>query len=130
MLSVRLWMCEGEAELRHWRLYVQDMIDFSDNLLSYTAEIDQDAFVSDGRTYDATLRNIELIGEAATHVPDQVREVNPHIPWRVIIGTRNRVAHGYLGLDDDVIWSIIQDDIPELLPKLRQILDSIDRDRK
>lgn len=123
-------MCEGEAELRHWRLYVQDMIDFSDNLLSYTAEIDQDAFVSDGRTYDATLRNIELIGEAATHVPDQVREVNPHIPWRVIIGTRNRVAHGYLGLDDDVIWSIIQDDIPELLPKLRQILDSIDRDRK
>ena len=123
-------MYEGEAEPRHWRLYVQDMIDFSDKVLSYTGGLDQDAFVSDERTYDATLRNIELIGEAATHVPDQVRESHPQIPWRVIIGTRNRVAHGYLGLDDDVIWSIIQDDLPELLPKLRQLLDSIDRDRK
>ena len=108
-------MCEGNAEPRDWRLYVQDMVDFSEKALSYTNGLNRDAFVSDERTYDATLRNIELIGEAATHVPNQVREANPHIPWRVIIGTRNRVAHGYLGLDDDVIWSIIQGDIPELL---------------
>ena len=96
-------MCEGNAEPRDWRLYVQDMVDFSEKALSYTDELNRDAFVSDERTYDATLRNIELIGEAATHVPNQVREANPHIPWRVIIGTRNRLAHGYLGLDDDVI---------------------------
>ncbi len=123
-------MCEGNAEPRDWRLYVQDMVDFSEKALSYTNGLNRDAFVSDERTYDATLRNIELIGEAATHVPNQVREANPHIPWRVIIGTRNRVAHGYLGLDDDVIWSIIQGDIPELLPKLRRLLDSIDRDQE
>ena len=121
-------MCETGTEPRHWRLYVQDMIEFSEKVLSYTDGLDQDAFVSDGRTYDATLRNIELIGEAATHVPDQVREENAHIPWRVIIGTRNRVAHGYLGLDDDVMWSIIQYDVPDLLPKLRRLLDSVDRD--
>ena len=123
-------MCEGNAEPRDWRLYVQDMVDFSEKALSYTNGLNRDAFVSDERTYDATLRNIELIGEAATHVPNQVREANPHIPWRVIIGTRNRVAHGYLGLDDDVILSIIQGDIPELLPKLRRLLDSIDRDQE
>ena len=106
------------------------MIDFSEKVLSYTDGLNQDAFVSDGRSYDATLRNIELIGEAATHVPDEVREGNAHIPWRMIVGTRNRVAHGYLGMDDDVIWSIIQDDVPDLLPKLRHLIDSVDQEPK
>ena len=123
-------MCESDAEARHWRLYVQDMIEFSEKVLSYTDGFDQDTFVSDGVIYDATLRNIELIGEAATHVPDEIREENTHIPWRMIVGTRNRVAHAYLGLDDDVIWSIIQGDVPDLLPKLRRLLDSVEREQQ
>ncbi len=123
-------MCEGDTEPRHWRLYVQDMIEFSEKVLSYTDGFDQDTFVSDGVIYDATLRNIELIGEAATHVPDEVREENSHIAWRMIVGTRNRVAHAYLGLDDDVIWSIIQGDVPDLLPKLRRLLDSVEREQQ
>ena len=123
-------MCESDIEPRHWRLYVQDMVEFSEKVQGYTEGLDQEAFVSDERTYDATLRNIELIGEAATHIPDEVREENTYIPWRMIVGTRNRVAHGYLGLDDDVIWSIIQDDIPELLPKLKILLDSVDQEQK
>jgi len=123
-------MCDGEEEPRHWSLYVQDMIEFSERVLSYTDGFDQNAFISDGVIYDATMRNIELIGEAATHVPDEVREKNDHIPWRMIVGTRNRVAHGYLGMDDDVIWSIIQDDVPDLLPKLRRLLDSVGQEPK
>ena len=123
-------MCEGDTEPRHWRLYVQDMIEFSEKVMSYTDGFDQDTFVSDGIIYDATLRNIELIGEAATHVPDEIREENTHIPWRMIVGTRNRVAHAYLGLDDDVIWSIIQGDVPDLLPKLRRLLDSVEREQQ
>jgi uncharacterized protein with HEPN domain len=63
--------------------------------------------------------NLELIGEAATHIPDQVRSAHPEIPWRRIIATRNRLIHGYLGIDDDTLWSIIRDDIPELLPLLK-----------
>ena len=78
------------------------------------------SFVASGLTYDATLRNLELIGEAATHNPDQVREAHP-IPWRMIIATRNRLIHGYLGIDDDTLWSIIQDEVPEMLPLLRAL---------
>ena len=66
----------------------------------------------------------ELIGEAATHVPDAVREANTDIPWRLIIATRNRLIHGYLGIDNDTLWSIIQTDIPALLPKLRALRDA------
>ncbi len=116
-------MSEPGGEPRHWRLYLQDMIDFAERAVTYTAGFDQDAFIGDGRTYDATLRNLELIGEAATHIPDDVREANPQIKWRQVVATRNRLAHGYLGLDDDVIWDIIQTDLPDLLVKAKRLLE-------
>ena len=115
-------MCETHEEGRRWNLYVQDMIEFAEKVLSYTAGLDQDAFAADGRTYDATLRNIQLIGEAATHIPSDAREAYPTIPWRAIIGVRNRLAHSYLHISDAVIWSIIQDAIPSMLPQLRKML--------
>jgi uncharacterized protein with HEPN domain len=76
--------------------------------------------MSSGLNYDATLRNLELIGEAAKHVPESARSTAPHIPWRLIVATRNRLIHGYLGIDSDVLWSIIQDNAPELRDQLRR----------
>lgn len=103
---------------------MQDMIEFSEKVLSYTDGLDQATFIADDLKYDATLRNLELVGEAATHIPRAVRDAHPEIAWREIIATRNRVAHGYLGMDEDVIWDIIQTDIPNLLPALRDLLNS------
>jgi len=103
---------------RQWRFYVDDMRRFAADVLDYTRGLDQAGFVSTPITYDATLRKLELIGEAATHVPDSVREANPHMPWRLIIATRNRLIHACLGIDDDTTWSIIRDDIPGLLHAL------------
>ena len=117
-------MFEADHEGRGWLFYIQDMIDFSEKVLSYTDGMDQEAFIADERTYDATLRNLEPIGEAATHIPSEVRKAHPQVQWRNMIGTRNRVAHGYLGIDDDVVWDIIRADIPNLLPALRDLLDS------
>nr|WP_231890849.1 HepT-like ribonuclease domain-containing protein [Methylomonas koyamae] len=71
--------------------------------------------------YDATVRNLELIGEDATHIPGEIRENNPQIPWRMIITRRNRLIHGYLGIDNDTVWSIIQTDRPEMLPLLQHL---------
>jgi uncharacterized protein with HEPN domain len=111
----------SDASQREWRFYLDDMIDFAGKVLAYTDGLDQVGFVASGLTYDATLRNLELIGEAATHIPDEVRTAHPEIPWRKIIATRNRLIHGYLGIDDDTLWSIIQDDVPELLPLLQAL---------
>jgi len=99
---------------RDWRLYIDDMIAFSENVINYTEGFDQESFVSSGLNYDATVRNLELIGEAATHIPDHVRSAYPDIPWRMVIATRNRLIHGYLGIDSDILWSIIQDEVPSL----------------
>lgn len=106
---------------REWRFYLDDMIGFAENVLTYCEGLDQAAFVSAGLNYDASLRNLELIGEAATHIPDDIREVNSSIPWRMVIATRNRLIHGYLGIDNDTLWSIIQDDIPTLLMELKNL---------
>lgn len=90
-------------------------------MLSYTEGFDQAGFVASEITYDAALRNLELIGEAVTHISDPIRTAHPEIPWRMMIATRNRLICGYLGIDDDTLWSIICDDGPELLPQLKAV---------
>jgi len=109
---------------REWRFYIKDMIRFAHNVATYTDGLDQTSFVESPLNYDATLRNLELIGEAATHIPENIRNANPTIPWRMVIATRNRLIHGYLGIDDDTLWSIITDEVPELLSAVMQLIES------
>jgi uncharacterized protein with HEPN domain len=111
-------MSEGARE---WRFYVDDMIAFAERVLEYTVGMDQSAFIANRLVFDATVRNLELIGEAATHVPDAVRRAHPQVPWRMIIATRNRLFHAYLGIDNDTLWSIVISDVPALLPVLRAV---------
>lgn len=113
----------SDPDGRQWRFYIDDMIAFAEKVISYTMGLDQKAFVANGLVYDATLRNLELIGEAATHVPDAVRVANPQVPWRLLVATRNRLIHGYLGIDQDTLWSIVASDVPALLPGLRAVED-------
>ena len=112
------------SERRRWDLYVRDMLQACERVTAYTAGMDQSAFLGDTRTYDAALRNLELIGEAATHIPNSVREVHADIPWRDIIGARNHIIHGNLGIDDNLIWIMVRRRVPELIPHLRALLDA------
>jgi uncharacterized protein with HEPN domain len=108
----------SDSVRREWRFYIDDMIGFSERVIAYTRGLNQNGFIGSGLNYDATLRNLELIGEAAMHIPDDIRLANPQIPWRLIIATRNRLIHGYLGIDNDTLWSIVGSDIPALLAQL------------
>jgi uncharacterized protein with HEPN domain len=106
---------------REWRFYIDDMIAFCERVLAFTKDVGSAEFVADPMRYDATVRNIELIGEAATHIPEAVRKAYPDLPWRMIIATRNQLIHGYAGIDEDVVWSIVQTDIPALVDQLRSM---------
>ena len=121
-------MSEADESKREWRFYVADMIGFCERVLDYTAGLDRGSFVASAMTYDAVLRNLELIGEAATHIPEAVRDAHPEIPWRAIVGARNRLAHSYLLIDDEIIWTMIQDAVPSLLPALRSLLETAGED--
>lgn len=70
-----------------WRFYLDDMIGFCERVQAFTQGLDQIQFVGDIMRFDATVRNIELIGEAATHIPDQLRLSSPNVPWRMIVAT-------------------------------------------
>ena len=117
-------MSEQKWEPREWRFYVGDMIGFCGRVRDYTAGMDQAVFISSPMPYDATLRNLELIGAAATRIPESVRDAHPEIPWRTIIMTRNRLIHGYLGIDNDIVWDFVCNDVPVLLPALRDLLET------
>ena len=79
-------MSEESSHHREWAMYLRDMLEFAEKVLAYTSGFDQETLLADDRTYDATLRNLELIGEAATHIPIDVREAHSEIPWRAIRG--------------------------------------------
>lgn len=84
----------------------------------YTSGLDHDSFVADERTVDAVVRNLEIIGEAARHVPDAFASAHPEVPWKRIAGLRNRIVHNYFGVDLEIIWQILQSDLPQLIAQL------------
>ncbi|MDE0430647.1 MAG: DUF86 domain-containing protein [Caldilineaceae bacterium] len=86
-------MSEADLEARNWGFYIQDVICFGGKVPAYTEGLDQEAFVVEDHICDATLHNIELIGEAATRIPVEAREAHLEIQLRQIVGARNRVAH-------------------------------------
>jgi uncharacterized protein with HEPN domain len=115
----------SDVPVREWRFYLDDMIGFAEKVIVYTDGLGQEDFVASGLNYDATVRNLELIGEAATNIPDEIRQSYPQIPWRQVVATRNKLIHGYLGIDNDTLWSIIQTDVPALLDELHKLRSAL-----
>ncbi len=115
------------SEDRPWDLYVRDMLEACERVTEFTAAMDQAAFAADARTYYATLHNLALLGEAATHIPESVRDSHPDIPWRSIVGARNVIMHVYLGVDDNLIWVMVTRSVPDLIPQLRDLLQQAER---
>ncbi len=106
---------------REWRLYIADMREFCVRVTEYTDGLSREEFEKTRLVYDATLRNLELIGEAAGNVPAEVRAKAPDVPWRRVVAVRNILIHGYLGIDNDVIWDIVQNEIGKLLRALEKL---------
>lgn len=107
---------------RDSRLYLEDMRLFCERVIEYAKGVDREAFTGDTMRYDPTMRNLEPLGEAASRVPAEIRSAAPRIPWRQRIATRNRLVHAFLGIDDDIVRSIVRDDIPALHRELIELL--------
>ncbi|BCX19171.1 MAG: DUF86 domain-containing protein [Geminicoccaceae bacterium] len=91
-----------EADLR-----LEDILESAQLVLDRTDGMSADSFRRDRRTVDAVLRNLEIIGEAVKHVPADLRDREPEIPWRQISGLRHVLAHAYFEVDLDLIWDIV-----------------------
>lgn len=110
---------------RDHRICLEDMLEFSGDVVDYTHGLSLEAWQSDAMRVDATLRKLSLIGEAATRVPDDIRALAPGVPWRKIVGLRNRLMHAYPATDDSAIWTVVMGDVPALQVALTALLDQL-----
>lgn len=99
---------------RDWRLYLEDILDSCAKIRIYTHEMSKEDLLRDHKTYDAVVRNLEIIGEAAKNLPEHIRNDISLVEWRRIAGMRDILAHAYFGIDDDILWDVIQNKVPEL----------------
>lgn len=103
-------------------LYLEDIESSCQKILRYTHGISFNDFQKDDRTYDAVIRNLEIIGEAVRNIPDKIRIKFPEVNWRSISALRNIVAHEYFGVKDEIIWDIIANEVPNLLLQIKKII--------
>ena len=88
--------------------------------MRFTSSVEREQFLADEKTYDAVLRNLEIIGEAAKHVSEEARKRFPTIEWRKIAAFRDIVAHEYFGIDENILWDIVKNKVPALLEQLKE----------
>lgn len=102
-------------------LLVEDMLLACERIIRYTEGMHYDAFISDSKTVDATVRNIQILGEAAGQIPKDFQTQYPEIEWGKIIRSRHILVHEYFELDYEIIWKIVTDYIPPLTERLKNI---------
>lgn len=102
-------------------LLLNDMLDSIDRIEQYTEGMSSESFANDQKTIDAVARNFQIIGEAASRLPDDFKEEHSGLEWHKIVGLRHRIVHEYFGIDIEIIWQILRKDLPALRTNLPRI---------
>jgi uncharacterized protein with HEPN domain len=106
---------------RDWRLLIGDILDSINKIEKYVSNLTFVEFKKDDKTIDAVIRNFGIIGEAANKIPVEIKQGTSNINWIKIIGLRHRVIHDYFGVDVEIIWFIIENELSDLKEKLENI---------
>jgi len=113
------------SEARALSDYLQDIVDAAFQAESFVRGMDFNTFRADTRTLWATIRAIEIIGEAAKNIPDSVRVRYPAIPWRAMAGMRDKLIHAYASVDSEVVWKTVREDVPALRAAIATVVEDL-----
>jgi len=102
-------------------VYVDDILGAIKKIEAYTKDVDNKGFIKNGMLVDAVVRNLEIIGEAASKLTASFRDGHKDVEWRKIIGMRNRIIHSYDTVDHGIVWDVIQHDLPQLEMKIKKL---------
>jgi uncharacterized protein with HEPN domain len=106
---------------REWRDYLADVARYAAAAAQVVEDVELTDLMDDIKTLLALERALEIVGEAASKLPAELRGRYPDVPWQAMIGARNRLAHGYFALDHALLWRTAREAIPPLLPRLQEI---------
>lgn len=110
--------------------YLRDMLDATEKALRFTTGMTFPAFIEDDKTAFAVVRALEVLGEAAKKVPKSVRDRYPGLPWRAMAGIRDKLIHEYFGVNLQVVWQTVQEDLPSAKKTLAHIVTDLQREHR
>jgi len=108
------------------RIYLFHIRDAIQHILNYT-EAGRDSFFADRKTQDAVVRNLEIIGEATKHLSQSLKDAHSGIAWKPIAGMRDKLIHDYFGINLQLVWDVVERDLPTLKLKVVQLLDFLEK---
>ncbi len=106
-------------------VFLKHIIDSIEKIEDFTCNKTREDFLEDIQLQDATIRRIEIIGEASKNIPEEIKRKYPDAPWSEMARTRDKLIHGYFGVDLELTWAIIKDDLPILKEKVSRILEEL-----
>jgi uncharacterized protein with HEPN domain len=101
--------------------YIQDIAESIEDIENFVRGMTYTDFINDRKTFNAVVRSIEIIGEAAKNIPAIIRGRYPSLPWKKMSGMRDKLVHEYFGIDSEIVWKTINDDLPRLKLLLKDI---------
>lgn len=114
---------------RDVRLFLEDILECIDKIEGYTKGADKTMLFTKSWLEDVILHRLEIIGEAAKHVPEDFRKKHPEVEWKKISGLRDKLIHAYFGISLERVWLVVQYDLPELKAKIQKILVEIEKEK-
>jgi uncharacterized protein with HEPN domain len=109
-----------------WRDYLVDILESAREVEMFIAGMSYDKFFRDKKTINAVIRSLEVMGEAAKRVPEEIRVNYPEIPWKRMAGMRDKLIHEYAGVDLETVWDVATEELPALKPILERLKDNLD----
>lgn len=108
--------------MKYDMVYLRHIAEAIEHIEDYLAKVSKDQFLKTPLLQDAVIRRLEVIGEASRNISEELRGRYPQVPWSQIVGLRNRIVHEYFGVDLEVIWEIVQHDLPSLKRQVEVIM--------
>lgn len=106
---------------RDYRDFLNDIVGAVRSIMSFSAGLSLDAYLADEKTRYAVMRGYEIMGEAVRHLPDELKNAHTDMPWQTMAAMRNRIIHGYFGIDDSILFTTIETELKPLLPRLESL---------